>query len=302
MSLLMQLHLTASVHDARSAVRQWVDSLDGEWGAVRDRETAPLDRRDAIDDAIVWRVLKIAGPTLLRPTDTGHVDEYALVDARASIVLGELGALACAVGLTQRDAQAWAESSTPSPAAWLLHREGLSGTTDSVCVARWALAMSESPARRSALTAHRTIGGVEGSALDRLDELRMSDLCSSVVGTLEAASRRQVRELWDGPDELAKPAEWEERLPGGCSRLRSFNGLHAEGAELRHCVGTDRSYAEGIVNGQHEMISISAGSDRGTAQVARGRVVQCRGPLNAEPSGTVSKLAAVCAEIAGGAR
>lgn len=293
--LLLALHLAADSNAARATIRAWVDNLTGEWGALRDRLAATSP--DRIDDAIVWQVCRIAGPTLWRSTDVDNADADRLMDARAAIVLGDLHRVAHETGLTLAETTAWADSTEPSPAAWLLRQAGLDGRTEYVQVARWAVRMAGSARRRAALTRSRTIGDIDGTALERLDELRPCDLCESVVGTLEAASRRQVRELWDGPDELDTPRPVDKRLPPGCRRLTRFLELHQEGAEMRHCIGTDTSYAEGVQARRHDVVAIDLDGDRATALVARGRVLACHARSNAAPSARAAAAAEQCAGV-----
>jgi hypothetical protein len=295
--LLMALHMAVGGVDARAVVRAWVDGLTGEWGALRDRTRASTDRRDAIDDAIAWTACYIAGPTLVRATDSGEETDRELITARALIVLGRIQDAADNAGLTIAETVAWSESAEASPPKWLLARHGLAGcVTESVAVARWAI--DQQARDPDALRKPRSFGGVDGSALARLAELKPCDLQPSVVDTLEVSTRRMIRDRWDGPDELAKPAPWESRLPDGCERVRHFARLFGEGSALRHCVGLDPQYARGIMQREHEIISLLVDGERYTAQVRRGGVVECRGRANAIAPARVMDLAAKCAKVA----
>lgn len=298
--LLARLHLSASEAECRTHVRAFVDALEApRWSALRDRRRS--GNPDTIDDAILWRVARIAGPTLHTDNDEQADGFDEIVEARAAVALGDIRASAAAAGLSPGEFFAWSRSTRAvTPAMWLLGEHGLAGTTEYVTVARWAVKANADPRRREALHADRDVGGVGGSVLQRLDELRTCDLSRSVLTTLENACRRIVSESWDGPDELAKPAKWEAELPDGCTRIRTFTDLHAEGTALRHCVGTDLSYAEGIVSRRHEIISIRMNDGtRATAQVAGGKVVQCSGHGNSRPSEPIMRLAAKSAEVCG---
>lgn len=293
--ILLRLHLLGGGDAGRAVIREAIDSLEvPHWRALIDRAQARNDEsRERIEDAISWTLWDIAGPTLSGDLDWCDPDIAELIDARAAIALGNLREHARARGVPASMLTAWSETTMPSLARWILNDAGLSVTTEHVPVALWIARAARDPARAEALTTVRHVGGVGGSLLDRIDEIQPCDLiCDSVVGVLEATSRRLVREVWDGPEELAERAAWEDRLPEGVTRLRFFTELHAEGAELRHCVGLDASYAEGVAEGSHEIFSLRLGDARATAQISRdGKLVQCRGPSNSEPSPNLRALA-----------
>lgn len=292
--LLHDLHLAVGGQAAREVIRRHVDGMTD---VPPDRSRAPADRRDEIDDAIVMLRYDIAGPALTR----GVADcAYELLRARAQVVLGDIDDLAAETGLTRSECVAWADSQESRPAVWLLRSAGLDGITDIVSVARWAIRMSASVKRREAIHQRRTIGGIEGSVIGRLDELRPCDLSGSVIDTLEAAHRRVLAETWGDDDELAEEAPWERHLPQNVARLRTFSELHAEGAAMRNCVGTDLSYARGVQAREWDIFSIRDGMDSATLLVRDRRVDQCYGPRNSQPSEDVLALARRVAAIRDG--
>jgi len=141
----------------------------------------------------------------------------------------------------------------------------------SVVVMKWLRRMLDSPRRRKALTQNRvTFFGeqeTEGSILARLDELVEEDLRDSVSGTLVASVERQVRERWDGPNELIPAPKWEEKLPEGVTLLRHATQLFIEGSEMRHCAA---NYCKDVAAKACYMFSIKVGTkDRATLQTSR---------------------------------
>lgn len=250
------------------------------------------DARDSIDDALVFRVHRIAGPTLAG---------YPSPDVAAQYVLGaSLASLAPA--LRRVEAAAWIrQSEHEDPSEWLAaqvaRRHGVElPTTLPVDVTRWLDAALADPARRAALERSRTarMGEVvvEGRLLERVDELRPVDLARSVADTFAAAAQRLAKAAWDGPDELMPAEPWHGRLPAGVSVLRTATDLWIEGAECRHCVGV---YAERVYRRECMIVRVIADDgSRSTVEVVAGRVTQHRGPGNAEPSEACRRLVGAC--------
>jgi hypothetical protein len=130
---------------------------------------------------------------------------------------------------------------------------------------------------------------ISGSVLDRLDEIRPCDLCSSPVDTLENAANRAFEEMWSGPDELLPEQPWEEELPEGVEHIRSFRRLFIEGQEMRHCVA---SYADQIVQKRCNIFSIQTkDGGRSTVSVVNGRVSQHKAQCNKQPPESCCKVA-----------
>lgn len=160
-------------------------------------------------------------------------------------------------------------------------------TPRSIAVMKWLRRMLDSPRRRKALIQNRvTYFGeqeTEGSILARLDEFIEEDLRDSVSGTLVASVERQVKERWDGPNELIPEPEWEKHLPAGVTLLRHATQLFLEGSEMRHCAA---NYCKDVAGGKFFMFSIKVGDkDRATLQTSKeGKVLQITSFANKSPS------------------
>lgn len=305
-NVLMQLHLSGGGLAGRDVITRAVDDLCAvipQWRATKDRLSTQEGARDRIDDAIAWRVWGISGPTLSQDLDITVSEVVDIINARASLALGELKLTAATLGVPQSMVSQWCSSNTPTLPGWILSTVGLDESTPYVSVALWVAHAIKDPSRAAAVRRVREVGGVGGSLLDRLDEITPVDLAEggkSVVAVLEAASRRILRDTWAGPEELAGEESWESRLPKEVTRIRHFSRLYAEGAELKHCVGTHSDYAHGIVERRHDIMSISCEGERATAQVSRGTVVQCKGRMNITPSIGILSLAKEAAVVAAG--
>ena len=264
---------------------------DGLYGAAYER--ASQERRDAIDDALVYRVHRIAGP---------HLAGRPSYDVAASLIEGRRP-IDLAPGLTRRQAAAWvAQEEHATPVAWLLahiaeeHPEAADVRTSHVEVAQWLLRQLGS-SRRDVLLAERTERHdgyvVEGRLIDRVDELVPRDLTTSVLGTFERAVTRIALTGWDGPDELIPEEPWMRRLPEGVTVLRHASALVREGQEQRHCVA---QYIPKVASRECLVVSVRApDGTRSTAEVVDGRVVQHRARANGPPSDA-------CVQIIGSAR
>lgn len=234
-----------------------------------DYEHASRERRDAIDDALIWRVHHVAGPYL-----QGRYPSY---DVGARLILGATPT-ELAPGLTAREARAWVQQTDhQTPAAWLAHtiaqREGWDTLrSDHVAVLRWVEKRIASPKTRPAMLRR----------IRRVDELLPSDIVgASVRTTFAKAEARAARDGWDGPDELISHEAWMDDLPDGLTVLRTIQDLYEEGVDQEHCV---RTYAGRVYGGQCLIIRVQArGGERSTAEVVRGKIVQHLGRRNSDP-------------------
>jgi hypothetical protein len=238
---------------------------------------APLERRELIDDAIMWVKYGIAGPNL---------HQYATCDAGARFILGESPA-SIARGLTAREAHYWIHSNYADPLDWIVKtRLDHPGNSQpkSISVARWTIGVMADPPRRDAALRNRQGWGgaaIEGRVVDRLDEILPCDLHRSPWRTIEAAVERQVREEWDEDNELSPEKPWHKRLPTGVVVLRHYDKLRAEGVKMRHCVS---SYAKDIASEALTIVSIRVGDKRSTAEIGKdGRIGQHVGYANTAP-------------------
>lgn len=269
-----------AVHAAAAAI---LARLSPRSRLIAEYERASPDRREAIDDALVYRAHAIAGPRLEgRPT----------YDVAAALILGAQPR-DLAPGLTRQEAAQWVhQTDHETPLAWLwAQARARSGELpergpNSIAVIRWVEGVMADPQRRAAALRERTTRAdgeeVVGSCLDRLDELRAEDLHESVTETLDAATERAIKEQWDGPDELRPHEAWHDQLPPGVQVILSFRALYDEGREMRHCVAV---YAENVARGACTIVSVKADDGtRSTAEIVDGKVVQHKGPRNTAPS------------------
>lgn len=239
-------------------------SIEADW--VR----APLDRRDAIDDAIVYRVHRIAG---------SYLSGYPTPDVGAAIILGATPQ-DVAPGLTRAEASAYVrQTEHEQPLDYLAalvrlrHDIPMDARTDHIAVWRWVDRMMASSRRADALRRDRR--------LVRIDELTPTDLSDSVRDTYRTAEIRQALAEWDGPDELIPHEPWHDTLPKGVRVLRTAVELYHEGRHQDHCVG---AYAERVYAGDCLIVSVeSSDGHRSTAEVRGGQVVQHLGPRNEAP-------------------
>lgn len=259
-------------------------------------EAAAPDRRDAIDDAVVYKVLRVGGP---------YLSGKPSLDVAASLILGATPK-SLAPCLTRHEAAEWANQEVhENPRIWLWHKMRLQYTElpeeapEFYLVIRWVAEVMNDPERRAAATRSRTgrIGEdeVEGSCLERLDEITPADLRRSPVETMEITSQRLAEAMWEGPNELSPHMEWHDRLPEGVTVIRHFNELYKEGRECRHCVAT---YASNIANGSAVILRVKAtDGKRSTAMVEHGTVTQHRGPRNEEPAPSCVELVKRCSPL-----
>lgn len=284
--IIRDLHLAVEGAACRAVITAAVDSLCDsapEWRAVRDWRSATTTRQ-AIEDAIAWRVWQIAGRHLLiRDPEVAASDErvssdlhdlpWDNLDARASVILGDFQA----AGLTRGEYVEWAWS-TEVPGNWLSARLGVPKGSLSVPVVRWAARMMAHPDRKAALLR------VE----ERLDEIMPADLRDGVTATLEASEERRALEHWDGPPILTPEDPRDARLPEGVTRLRTVQQMLAEGARMRHCVG-DRGYIEAVHRGEAQIFALPDA----TLEIRKGKIQQLRGFANGVASAEMKRLGEV---------
>ncbi len=243
---------------------------------------------ERLRQAKIGLITGVYGPALPWPAPTPEV--------AAKIVLGAKPR-DLAPGLTRAEAHQWAtQDNIADPIAWLWAHvaseyeevANVSAPTD-MAVVRWAAKILGDPNRRkSAMRRDVAIMGddTEGSVWDRLDEVTPTDLHSSPWETIAAASARQAREMWDGPDELAPPLDVV--LPEGAENINTFSRLFREGAEMRHCVA---SYASRVASGECLIMSLRAGNDRSTAMFVDGTVREHKARRNEQPTEACRELA-----------
>lgn len=207
--------------------------------------------------------------------------------------------------LTRKEAAAWAyQDEHKYPEQWLWHQlrqqypELNQSHTGYIEVMRWAARMLSSKTKSAAMKKPRAVFGEgEGEAegdkacvLQRLDELKPQDLTNSPSETMQNAVNRQMREQWDGPDELRPNEPWMDRLPSGCRVLRTWPDLFLEGLQMRHCVA---NYARSVAEKQSVIISINIAGARSTAEFQQGRLVQHQSFARGTPSPRCRRFAEV---------
>jgi len=221
---------------------------------------------------------------------------HAPPEFAARIALGERP---CQVlrGLTPREAHRALQSGL-SAVDWILRDFPDVDRVSSVAVARWLAACLWDPQRSEALhrmrEEHTPAGVIRGCYLDRVDELRASDLeggeRTGVERAFRAASARIYADWCSAHerDETAlasTPRWWREYR---CARLcMSRASLIREGRQMAHCVGT---YAPHVANRKCVIVSIAVRDGvgnihRSTAELSRNdaAVVQHKGRNNAPP-------------------
>lgn len=211
-------------------------------------------------------------------------------------------------GLTRKEAALWAyQTKHKTPQSWLWENvceqfpQLRKSNTQHIEVMRWACRMLSSKNKREAMERKRAVFGEDGngerdegqprdlaSVLQRLDEIQPKDLTNSPGETLQRAVNRQMRNQWDGPDELREFEDWMDTLPPGCKVLRMWPDLFRESLEMRHCVS---SYADKIARRGCVIISITAKDGRSTAEYVDGKLVQHQSFAREWPSEECVQLA-----------
>lgn len=232
-----------------------------------DYAKAPQERRDALDDALIFQMYNLAGP---------YLRGYPTFDIASRVILGATPQ-EVAPGLTRAEAASFiSQTEHREPATFLgetIKKEyGLNSNARSehVAVWRWVQSCLSSPSRASSARKYAT----------RIDELKPCDLEKSVSQSFRNAEIRQALDNWDGPNELIPPEPWHDTLPEGLTVLRTATELFLEGKHQSHCVG---SYAESVFRKSCIIVRVEAEGNRSTAEVRDGKVVQHLGAFNRRP-------------------
>ena len=243
-------------------------------------EDSEGQRKEALTQVRDFYLENVAGP---------HLQFGPTPQVCAEIQLGKKPS-EIAPQLTRKEAAAWAyQTKYETPEEWLWaqiveeYPKLSQSHTSNIEVMRWCQRMLASDSRREAMFANRVVfGEVEADAssiAQRLDEIAPQDLTDSPAETLQNAVNRNMREMWDGPDELLPHEPWMDRLPKGCRVIRTWPELFREGSEMRHCVA---QYAESVADRSSVIVSIVTEHGRSTAEFKRGRLVQHQGLARSE--------------------
>ncbi len=281
-------------------------------GYARTLDRAPAHRRGVLLTAIavVECALAHVGSKYVRAVDLPPHTPYPKVDEliAARLILGERP-VDLAPGLTRREAHEWLRDGAPSVCQWYVQRHALrlpnglrllgSDVVD-LRVAMWLVARWHCAEQRAALERPRreVVAGqaIEGRYLDRVDELRPSDLVDSVDGTFRRAAERLTRQLERALESRGEPLRAAPRWwrPVRCARLLlSGSDLVREGRALRHCVGT---YAEAVRSGHSVIVGLCVLGQRSTVELDPRtlEVRQHRGLGNGAPPELCVLALAVC--------
>jgi hypothetical protein len=254
-------------------------------------ERCPVERRHILEVAISETVLGLP-PHPHRAIFLQDHTPYKSVSREIAIrlLLGETPAQISG-GLTRSEAHAWLTDMPSRSTEWLTSQHGLSDhTPHDITVARWLCAAYRDPPRKAALERQRQEQGphgetISGSYLERIDEIRKSDLRPSVEATFARATAR----LWAAVQKsmakknqpLAATPRWYR--PARCVRLLLTPAqLAAEGKQLSHCVA---SYVPYVRSGDSVILALDVRGHRSTVEIARASctVRQHRGPSNQTP-------------------
>jgi hypothetical protein len=157
-------------------------------------------------------------------------------------------------------------------------------------VARWLAECLKNKDKRAALEKRRCFRGpygeeIHGSFIERLDELRKSDLRPSVIETFERCAKRHAklaeRNLAKQHEPLHSPPRWWRPMRSA-TLLLTGKQLIDEGREMKHCVA---SYAPYVKRGNALVVSLNVLGHRSTANIDRStlEVKQHRGVENRTP-------------------
>lgn len=261
--VLLERVRALATEPARSRIARYVAIL----GAT------PEARRPIVAGAI-REVEPALGHVLLRVAHLAKATPWPRIPSSlaARLILGERP-VDLAPGLTAREAHAWLMDGAPDLAMWVLVRipDHPPGSTYHPKVALWLRDRWRSPDQRAALTAHRSeiLAGqaIEGTYLDRLDELRPGDLRPSVEATYRRAAERlrkaMERALLSRGEPLRAPPKWWR--PARCARLiLTGPDLVTEGRALHHCVGV---YAEAVRSGRSVIVGLCVLGQRSTVEI-----------------------------------
>lgn len=240
-------------------------------------------RTEAIEAVLIFERYGIAGPSL---------QEGPTPELTAAMVMGKSPRDLSGGLLTNREAHSWMHQSKHDTARkWLWeliskeHPEVSNvSVPESNAVITWVRGVLNTPVRKAALLKERTtaFGGyeIDGSLLNRLDELQVCDLSSSVTQTLEAAVNRAIKEEWQGDDHLIDPLKGFSHP--NVTEITEFPILFMEGSSMRHCVA---QYAQKIVDGEGRIFSVRTETSRSTAWVSpRGKLLSHMAFANSAPN------------------
>lgn len=219
--------------------------------------------------------------------------DYGRCATTARIALGESPSQV--TGLPRRLAHEYLSSASFSttPTRWLLREvygvDHACEVVRDVRVALWLCDRWRDPEQRESLLAHRRamVAGVpvEGRLIDRVDELRVSDLRPSVRDTYERAGKRLERQIQRTLSRETRPLRGEPSWwrPARCAQLLMTGpALVAEGKQMRHCVA---GYAPYVRDGRSVIVAMSVRGERSTVELDP-RTLDVRqhlGPQNTPP-------------------
>jgi len=280
----MLMHVASLVQDekAKATLRAYADVI----------ERAPERIQPVLLSAVA-----VAEPALahLATIDPGKIPGYTSYpnippEIAAHLILGTKP-VDLVPGMTKREAHEWLASGAPSPGPWILDRRCPTCPirVPDLRVALWLADRWRSPKQRAAMLRPRTqrLFGheIEGSYIDRMDEIRPSDLRTSVDATFQQARKRMQRNyerlLKKKGEPLAPEPEWWE--PSPYVRLLDTGAeLIREGRAMRHCVA---DYADKIRRGRSVILSIHVEGQRSTVELDREtlQVLQHKGVANSPP-------------------
>lgn len=238
------------------------------------------ETKPRIAEAVYFLQCKVAGPRMKGPT----------AEVAARLILGETPA-EIFPELTTKEANAFcAQETFVEPNAWLWDElakdydeiANIEAAPPKLAIVKWLQGQLCREHKREALSRvriHVAEGReVEGSILERLDELEPEDLSDSISDTLNAAFARNLRERWSGPEDLIPRPEWANNLPKGVRLLTTAMELLLEGSQMRHCV---MDYCRRVHEKKCLIWSIQINGDRATVQTdLNGRVTQIAGFAN----------------------
>jgi hypothetical protein len=166
--------------------------------------------------------------------------------------------------LTRAEAHAWLNARGDiEPVEWLCSVHFLPHVR-SIAIARWLLSVKQR-GHWDALIREHEFAGPAGQRLmarfiDRVDEIQDVDLDRGATTGVERAFNRAANRV----RHLCTPA-----------------ALVREGEEMHHCVA---GYEDAVSRGQSVILAISVRGHRSTVELsAQGRILQHRGPRNADP-------------------
>lgn len=261
---------------------------------ARNIEKAPRELRPVLLTAVA-----LAEPALshLAPLDPASLPAYTpypdIPPEIAGLIISGMRPVDIVPGFTRREAHEWLLAGAPHPGGWIIGRRcpmcPILSAIDDLRVALWLTDRWKSAKQRDALVRPRQTRlfghDVEGAFIDRIDELRPSDLRTSVEATFKQAAKRMQRNyerlLRSKGEPLSPVPDWWEPVPY-VRLLNTGPDLVAEGRAMRHCVA---DYADKIRRQQSLILGIFVEGSRSTVELDRDtlRVLQHKGPGNVTP-------------------